>query len=164
MLDEPTAGVDPKARRDFWDEIHGLAAQGITVLVSTHYMDEAERCHELVYIAYGRVLARGTETEIIAQAGLTVWGVRAREGQGSESLRRLVDELRGAPGVLSVAAFGSEIHVTGQDAAALERAIAPVRSRDALRWSRTEPNLEDVFISLIGRTPDNFAAAVAAGR
>jgi ABC-2 type transport system ATP-binding protein len=70
LLDEPTAGVDPKARREFWDEIHGLAEEGITVLVSTHYMDEAARCHELVYIAYGKILARGSEQEIVQQAGL----------------------------------------------------------------------------------------------
>src|SRR5204863_9922113 len=114
LLDEPTAGVDPQARRDFWDEIHRLAAQGITVLVSTHYMDEAERCHELVYIAYGKTLARGTEREIIAQAGLTVWAV---EG---ESVSALVEPLKTAPGVLSVAAFGNALHVAGQDETQLE--------------------------------------------
>jgi ABC-2 type transport system ATP-binding protein len=150
LLDEPTAGVDPKARRDFWDQIHALAAQGITVLVSTHYMDEAERCHELVYIAYGRVLARGTAAEILRDAGLTVWAV---QGDGHAAL---ADELKAAPGVLSVAAFGAALHVAGQDAAALERAIEPWRAQGGLRWERAEPNLEDVFISLIARAQDNF--------
>src|SRR5471032_3497458 len=75
LLDEPTAGVDPKARRDFWDEIHALAANGITVLVSTHYMDEAERCHRLAYIAYGRLLASGTAAEMIAAQTLAAYTV-----------------------------------------------------------------------------------------
>ena len=153
LLDEPTAGVDPKARRDFWDEIHRLAAQGITVLVSTHYMDEAERCHELVYIAYGKTLARGTERQIIEQAGLIVWAV---EGEDAAAL---VEPLKNAPGVLSVAAFGNSLHVAGRDEAALERAIAPHRDRAGLRWHRAEANLEDVFISLIGQAADNFAVA-----
>jgi ABC-2 type transport system ATP-binding protein len=153
LLDEPTAGVDPKARRDFWDEIHRLAAQGITVLVSTHYMDEAERCHELVYIAYGKTLARGTEREIIAQAGLTVWAV---EG---DAVATLVEPLKNAPGVLSVAAFGNALHVAGKDDASLEQAIAPYREQGGLRWHRADANLEDVFISLIGQAQDNFGAA-----
>jgi ABC-2 type transport system ATP-binding protein len=154
LLDEPTAGVDPKARRDFWDEIHRLAADGITVLVSTHYMDEAERCHELAYIAYGRLLARGTEAEIIRAAGLTVWSVQA-EHVGA-ALSGLLEPLKRAPGVLSVAAFGNAVHVAGQDGALVEAAIAPWRDRPGLRWQRTDANLEDVFISLIGRAPDNF--------
>ena len=107
LLDEPTAGVDPKARRDFWDQIHELAAHGITVLVSTHYMDEAERCHELVYIAYGKILARGTEREIIDASNLKVWSI---QGQGVQAL---LGPLKAAPGVLSVAAFGNALHVTG---------------------------------------------------
>ncbi|HJV63360.1 MAG TPA: ABC transporter ATP-binding protein [Albitalea sp.] len=150
LLDEPTAGVDPKARRDFWDEIHRLAAQGITVLVSTHYMDEAERCHELAYIAYGTMLARGSERDIIQQAGLHVWAVDGEEAPA------LVQPLKNAPGVLSVAAFGNALHVAGQDDAQLERAIAPYRDRPDLHWRRSEANLEDVFISLIGQAKDNF--------
>ncbi|HEX6361661.1 MAG TPA: ABC transporter ATP-binding protein [Albitalea sp.] len=156
LLDEPTAGVDPKARRDFWDEIHRLAAQGITVLVSTHYMDEAERCHELVYIAYGKTLARGTERQIVEQAGLVVWAVDGDEAAA------LVEPLKAAPGVLSVAAFGSALHVAGRDAEALGRAIAPHRDRPGLRWRRADANLEDVFISLIAQAQDNFARAEAA--
>ena len=151
LLDEPTAGVDPKARRDFWDEIHRLAAQGITVLVSTHYMDEAERCHELVYIAYGKTLARGTEREIIEQAGLVVWAVEGAEAS------TLVEPLKNAPGVLSVAAFGNALHVAGRDESQLEQAIAAWRDKPGLRWHRADANLEDVFISLIGQAQDNFA-------
>ena len=158
LLDEPTAVVDPKARRDFWDQIHALAAQGITVLVSTHYMDEAERCHELCYIAYGVVLARGTEAEIVAQAGLVVWAV-----QGAD-LTPLVDPLKAAPGVLSVAAFGNSLHVAGRDAAEVERAIAPWRERPGLAWARTDANLEDVFIGLIASAQDNFAATAGAAQ
>ena len=151
LLDEPTAGVDPKARRDFWDEIHRLAARGITVLVSTHYMDEAERCHELCYIAYGKTLARGTERDIIEQAGLTVWAV------SGERASELVEPLKAAPGVLSVAAFGNSLHVAGQDAAQIEQAIAQYRQQPGLQWKQADANLEDVFISLIGRAKDNFA-------
>ena len=152
LLDEPTAGVDPKARRDFWDEIHSLAAQGITVLVSTHYMDEAERCHELCYIAYGKTLARGTEAQIIDEAGLVVWAV-----QGTD-VATLVEPLKAADGVLSVAAFGNSLHVAGRDAALVEQAIAPYRDQPGLRWTRTDANLEDVFISLIATAQDNFAS------
>lgn len=152
LLDEPTAGVDPKARREFWDQIHLLASEGITVLVSTHYMDEAERCHELIYIANGKLLARGTEREIIQGAALTVWSV---EG---DDLNSMVEPLKSAAGILSVAAFGNALHVAGQDAALVLQAIAPYRDRAELRWQTSEANLEDVFISLIGRTQDNFAA------
>jgi ABC-2 type transport system ATP-binding protein len=155
LLDEPTAGVDPKARREFWDQIHTLAADGITVLVSTHYMDEAERCHELTYIAYGQLLARGTQQQIIDGARLVVWAVQGRDDAGTAAL---LAPLRGHPGVLSVASFGNSIHVAGQDAAALEAAIAPLRADPRLRWTPARANLEDVFISLIGRAQDNFAA------
>jgi ABC-2 type transport system ATP-binding protein len=155
LLDEPTAGVDPKARRDFWDQIHALAHEGITVLVSTHYMDEAERCHELVYIAYGKVLARGTEGEIVRDAALVVWSVQG------EGLAALVEPLKAAPGVLSVAAFGSALHVAGRDERAVDAAIARWREQPGLAWRRTEANLEDVFISLIAAAPDNFDKAAA---
>jgi ABC-2 type transport system ATP-binding protein len=143
LLDEPTAGVDPKARRDFWDQIHTLAAQGITVLVSTHYMDEAERCHELVYIAAGRALARGTAEAIVAGAGLAVWEVRG------EHVHELLAPLQAAGGVRSVAAFGDSLHVSGRDEQALQQAITPWRSDPRLHWQHVPANLEDVFISLV---------------
>jgi ABC-2 type transport system ATP-binding protein len=149
LLDEPTAGVDPKARRDFWDQIHAMAAQGITVLVSTHYMYEAERCHEIVYIAYGRLLTHGSIRQVIAESGLTTWAVSAK-GDGGR-IATLSQELSSKPGVDAVAAFGAGLHVGGRDAAALEHAIAPYRSDPMLAWQHTEPNLEDVFIDLVAR-------------
>jgi ABC-2 type transport system ATP-binding protein len=150
LLDEPTAGVDPKARREFWDEIHRLAADGMTVLVSTHYMDEAERCHRIAYIAYGRLLTSGTVPAVVAGSGLVTW---AAEGGDIGPAAR---ELPGTPGVEMVAPFGAVLHVSGTDADALEAAIAPWRERAGLVWRRIEPTLEDVFIHLMGRTKDNF--------
>lgn len=151
LLDEPTAGVDPKARREFWNEIHALAADGLTVLVSTHYMDEAERCHEIAYIAYGHLLAHGTVEEVIAKSALTTYTVTGAE------LNNLSTELAGKPGVDMVAPFGTSLHVSGRDEAALEATIAPYRSREGLTWQKTEPSLEDVFIELMGRSKDNFS-------
>ncbi len=149
LLDEPTAGVDPKARREFWDEIHALAAGGLTVMVSTHYMDEAERCHDIAYIAYGRLMARGTTGALIEQSRLVTF--RA-EGEGAD---RLAGELAGRPGVEMAAPFGSALHVSGVDRAALEAAIAPFRDRFA--WRETRPTIEDVFIHLMNRAEDNCA-------
>lgn len=149
LLDEPTAGVDPLARRTFWDEIHALSGQGLTVLVSTHYMDEAERCHEIAYISYGRLIARGTAGEVVDQARLvTLRG----EGPGID---RLSGEIDGAPGVDSVAPFGAALHVSGSDRAALETALKPWM-RPPYRWTEVEPTLEDVFIKLMKTSQDNF--------
>src|SRR6185503_17771000 len=117
LLDEPTAGVDPKARREFWEELHALAARGISILVSTHYMDEAERCHKLAYIAYGRLMAQGTAEEIIAAQGLTTWAVSGGD------LTDIAARLQDVPGVEQIATFGSSLHVTGRDAGALEEAL-----------------------------------------
>ncbi len=153
LLDEPTAGVDPKARREFWNEIHTLAGQGLTVLVSTHYMDEAERCHEIAYIAYGHLLVHGTVGEVIAQSHLTTYVV------SGEGLGELAAKLEQTPGVGMVAPFGTSLHVSGRDAAALEAAIAPYRNDSRFKWERSQPSLEDVFIDLMGRARDNFQDA-----
>ena len=150
LLDEPTAGVDPKARREFWNEIHELAAEGLTVLVSTHYMDEAERCHEIAYIAYGVLLTHGTVEEVIARAGLVTYTV---SGPG---LTPLAHELAERPGVDMVAPFGTSLHVSGRDAEKLDAAIAPYRARPGLTWTRSEASLEDVFIDLMAKARDNF--------
>jgi ABC-2 type transport system ATP-binding protein len=150
LLDEPTAGVDPKARRDFWNEIHALAADGLTVLVSTHYMDEAERCHEIAYIAYGHLLVHGTVEQVIAKSALSTFTVTG------DNLHKLQDALTGKPGVDMVAPFGTSLHVSGRDRAALEATIAPWRAHEELHWQPSEPSLEDVFIELMSRSKDNF--------
>jgi ABC-2 type transport system ATP-binding protein len=155
LLDEPTAGVDPRARRDFWDQIHDLAHQGLTVLVSTHYMDEAERCHEILYIAYGKLLARGSVPEVIAQAHLSAWAVEP-SGRDGAAMGDLAKALQHRPGVDMVAPFGSVLHVCGRDAAALDAATAAERADAHLRWHRVDPSLEDVFIDLMSRSQDNF--------
>ncbi len=152
LLDEPTAGVDPKARRDFWEQIHGLAAQGITVLVSTHYMDEAERCHRLAYLAYGSLLAQGTPSELVAASGLTTWSV---EG---EDIYALAERLRGLSGVAQVVPFGNVLHVSGPDAQALEERIAPFRDDPRYRWALSQPGLEDVFIQLMESAQNNLSS------
>jgi ABC-2 type transport system ATP-binding protein len=150
LLDEPTAGVDPKARRDFWNEIHSLAADGLTVLVSTHYMDEAERCHEIAYIAYGNLLTHGTVEEVIAKSALSTYTVTG------DDLRVLQDELAGKPGIDMVAPFGNSLHVSGRDRTMLEATIAPWREDRRFHWQQSEPSLEDVFIELMTRSKDNF--------
>jgi ABC-2 type transport system ATP-binding protein len=150
LLDEPTAGVDPKARREFWSEIHALAAEGLTVLVSTHYMDEAERCHEIAYIAYGEILVRGTVDEVISHSGLTTYTV------SGANLTPLQTDIEHKAGVDMVAPFGNSLHVSGRDAAKLEAAIKPYRGDKKYDWEKSEPSLEDVFIDLMSRSKDNF--------
>jgi len=145
LLDEPTAGVDPKARREFWSEIHALAAAGLTVLVSTHYMDEAERCHEIAYIAYGVLLVHGTVDEVIARSGLATYML------SGEGLAQATAALAQAPGVDMVAPFGTSLHVSGRDRAALEAALAPYRADPAVTITASNPSLEDVFIELMNR-------------
>jgi ABC-2 type transport system ATP-binding protein len=150
LLDEPTAGVDPKARREFWDEIHQLAADGLTVLITTHYMDEAERCHRLAYLAYGNLLTHGTLADVLASAHLTTWTVTGPD------LLALAEKLRGRPGVEQVVAFGTTLHVSGRDATRLGTAIAAVRN-PRHEWKQIRSGLEDVFISLMDEARDNFA-------
>ena len=142
LLDEPTAGVDPKARRDFWEEIHELAGRGLTFLIATHYMDEAERCHRLAYILNGKLLAFGTGAEVIEQAHLTTWSVTGPR------LLELAEQLRDLPEVRQAVVFGASLHVSGDDGAALEQALAPFRTPD-YQWQRIPSGLEDVFIHLM---------------
>jgi ABC-2 type transport system ATP-binding protein len=149
LLDEPTAGVDPKARREFWEEIHKLAAGGLTALITTHYMDEAERCHRLAYIAYGNLLASGSVEEVLKAAGLTTWEVTGPD------LLELAEKIRNKPGVEQVVAFGSALHVSGRDAEKLSTSLSPWMA-GAYRWEKIESGLEDVFISLMETAKDNF--------
>ncbi|MBA2252868.1 MAG: ABC transporter ATP-binding protein [Nitrospirales bacterium] len=151
LLDEPTAGVDPKARREFWEEIHHLAGQGLTFLITTHYMDEAERCHRLAFIASGRLLTFGTVTDVIHQAQLTTWSVSGPD------LHTLAEQLRKRPGVKQAVSFGSMLHVSGDEPAALEEAIAPFRT-GRYEWRQIEPGLEDVFIHLMDTSRDGAPA------
>lgn len=153
LLDEPTAGVDPKARRDFWDEIHRLADGGLTVLVSTHYMDEAERCHRISYISYGKLLATGTVRDVIDKAGLTTFIVNGP---------RLGDVAR-EPGVEQVAPFGATLHVVGSDRAKLEAALEKIRHREGISVEAGETSLEDVFIQFMANAQDNMSKDRASG-
>jgi ABC-2 type transport system ATP-binding protein len=148
LLDEPTAGVDPKARRDFWEEIHQLAAHGLTVLITTHYMDEAERCHRVAYLSYGNLLTSGTVQEVIERAGLSVWRVE------SDNPGKLIVALHGREGV-SVVPFGSALHLCGADAAAVQAAVQAVAG-PGVRATESAPSLEDVFIYLMSGARDNF--------
>jgi ABC-2 type transport system ATP-binding protein len=142
LLDEPTAGVDPKARRDFWEQIHALSEEGLTVLVSTHYMDEAERCDRIVYILNGKLIAQGTVPEVIAQSGLVTFSI---EGN---NVRRLMQPLQDKPGVEYAGFFGAALHVSGHDSMKLEAALSPYRDQTGITITQTPPNLEDVFIQL----------------
>lgn len=149
LLDEPTAGVDPRARREFWEEIHRLAGEGLTFLIATHYMDEAERCHQLAFILNGRLLTQGTAEEVVEQSHLTTWSVSGPD------LPRLAGELRNRPGVAQAVVFGHELHVSGDDAAALEGAFAPFRTPE-YKWRVVDSSLEDVFIHLMDRSKNGL--------
>ena len=150
-LDEPTAGVDPKARREFWDEIHRLARDGLTVLVSTHYMDEAERCHRISYISYGKLLATGTVDEVIANAGLSTFVV------SGPRLNEVAASLEGKPGVEQVAPFGTTLHVVGSDRKLLEASLKEIKARKDTKVEPGETSLEDVFIQFMAGSKDNMA-------
>lgn len=156
LLDEPTAGVDPKARRDFWDEIRRLSAQGVTVLVSTHYMDEAAQCDFIAYIAYGKKLIDGRSTEIPKIIGLYTWRV---EG---EDLSALETELRATEGVAQVARFGTALHVSGTDAEKLKALAARQNKSGHAKWTAKPAELEEAFIYLMTGAEDNFKPGAAA--
>ena len=151
LLDEPTAGVDPKARREFWDEIHMRANDGLTVLVSTHYMDEAERCHRIHYISYGKLLASGTVPEVIRDAALTTFVM-----QGGD-IARAAKLLQGMEGVDQVAPFGLTLHVVGHDRVALKAAVVKVAAETGVDYQEGSTSLEDVFIQFMGTSTDNMA-------
>jgi ABC-2 type transport system ATP-binding protein len=159
LLDEPTAGVDPNARRQFWDELHRLAGEGISVLVSTHYMDEAERCHKLAYIAYGRLLAQGTAASVIAEQGLTTHLVR---GPNVQAHNVLSQQLQSMPGVEQTVPFGETLHVTGKDAAALEHSLRTATAAGGFTVAPAETGLEDVFIHLVKGATDHWGEKPAA--
>ena len=162
LLDEPTAGVDPTARRDFWDELHQLASRGVSVLVSTHYMDEAERCHKLAYISYGRLLAQGTAAEVVAAQHLSTFTVRG--DNAAAELAEMSRRLLGAPGVDQTVAFGAEMHASGPDAALLEKTLREAVAGTTLTVEPRETSLEDVFIHLMKRSTDNYGPAAAKGK
>lgn len=154
LLDEPTAGVDPGARRDFWDQVHTLASQGITALISTHYMDEAERCHRLAYIAYGNLLAAGTVEEMINTSALTTWSVALENN--TASLQDLSDKLKTLPGIDQVVAFGNTLHVSGRNPEFLRQAIGPFMT-PPYSWSMIETSLEEVFIDLMQQSKSDLS-------
>lgn len=142
LLDEPTAGVDPKARREFWAEIHALAREGLTVLMSTHYMDEAERCHRLAYIAWGKLLAEGTPAQILAHVGLSTFAIEDVPGAAFAELKSL-------PGVEQVVPFGLRLHVSGSDERALADSVGAFAQRHRLVFEPVDATLEDAFIALM---------------
>ncbi len=142
LLDEPTAGVDAKARREFWDLIHDMAADGLTVLVSTHYMDEAERCGRIVYLSDGQLVVQGTPDEVARGSRLVTFRATGAD------LDLIARRVRAMPGVESAAVFGSALHIAGMDRGALERATQSLG--DGLVWHEVPPQLEDVFIHLLG--------------
>ncbi len=142
LLDEPTAGVDPKARRDFWDDIYNLAGQGVTSLISTHYMDEAERCHRLAYLAYGNLLAAGTAEEVISSSGLKTWAV------SGDDVHLLTPQLKSLAGAEQVVPFGNTLHVSGHDPELLATSLRPLMN-GKYHWRQIDANLEEVFISLM---------------
>lgn len=142
LLDEPTGGVDPKARGEFWDKIFLLSEQGITTLVSTHYMDEAERCTKLAYVAYGNLLVEGTSSQIIEKSGLTTWQVTG------DKLMSIANELKKIPSVDQVTFFGNKLHISGRNKNLLEKDIQAIKNE---QWKEIPTGLEDAFISFVNK-------------
>lgn len=151
LLDEPTAGVDPKARREFWDHVHDLSLQGITTLVATHYMDEAERCTDLAYIAYGDILARGTPQQIVNEAQLFTWQVTG------ENVQSHIRALRALPYLEQVGSFGDALHISGYEHDKMAQSLQPYSVQHQLQLQEITPRLEDVFIALITTEPEETA-------
>lgn len=150
LLDEPTAGVDPKARREFWDTIHEVADRGVTILVSTHYMDEAIQCDYIAYIAYGKKLIDAPSDQLVEQVGLYTWRV---EGTG---LSELSKKLENEDGVEHIARFGTALHISGLNEEKLKSAVSHYFNDKKLQWQQRKPGLEEVFIHLMSGSEDNF--------
>ncbi|WP_421512428.1 ABC transporter ATP-binding protein (plasmid) [Enterobacter sp. JS8-1] len=152
LLDEPTAGVDPNARQEFWQILHQLADSGVTILVSTHYMDEAERCHQIAYIAYGNLLVQGSTDEVIKQQQLVTWAIRG------EKLTHLEKQLLLLPGVEHTSLLGNVLHVTGSDPALLSQSLTPFQPQ--YRLTKTETGLDDIFARLIKHHQQHTTAGI----
>lgn len=148
LLDEPTAGVDPVARREFWDHIHSLSERGVTIFVSTHYMDEAERCTKIAYLAFGNLLITGTVNEVIAKTGLLTWQI------SGEVTTHLLQYAKRLDGVVQAALFGNQIHVCGYDSLKIERALQEMSRQYAVVFKPIPSTLEDAFISLVNSSPE----------
>jgi ABC-2 type transport system ATP-binding protein len=150
FLDEPTAGVDPSARREFWEILHSLSARGISIMVATHYMDEASRCHRLAYIRNGYLLASGTASEIIDAQELTVFAVKG------SNLSGLLQSVKCKPGVDNVIAFGQALHLIGRDTVRLAETVSAL-SAEGFEVIRIEPQLEEAFIHMSAHAESRFS-------
>lgn len=142
LLDEPTAGIDPLARRDFWDLIHGLSLKGVTTLISTHYMDEAERCQRLAYLSDGSILVKGSVEEVIAATHLVTFNL------SGDLTAALLSALKNMPGVVQAAWFGRHFHVCGYDAKLLEKGLSQLCLSYVFEYEKIDSTLEDAFIAL----------------
>lgn len=146
LLDEPTSGIDPIARREFWDRIHALSEKGVTTLMATHYMDEAERCTRLAYLAYGQMLIAGTVDEVIDSTHLKTWEI---SGQVTTGLLQVIKNL---PGISQAALFGRQIHVSGYNVKLIEDGLYNLKEKYDISYKLIKSTLEDAFISLVAKT------------
>ena len=153
LLDEPTAGVDPQARRDFWRVINEFAAEGITVLVSTHYMDEAERCHRILYLAYGKLIISGYIDAIINDTKISTWEVSSKDSH--TDIFKLASLLQTLPDIEQVTPFGLKLHVSGSNRSALLKALRPHMLNMDYHWQGIAPTLEDIFINFGTKLKDS---------
>jgi ABC-2 type transport system ATP-binding protein len=148
LLDEPTNGVDPVSRRDFWRILHKLRQQEVSVLITTAYLDEAERCDRVGLIDQGRLLATGTPNEIKQLMDGQILAIRSNQG------RQIVKLLQGHPLATSVNLFGDTVHLVCRDSSETEKQVRHLLDREAIGYDQireTQPSLEDVFVSLLGR-------------